>query len=111
MTRTVGAVPVPGARAAGGPATASSIEVRGVGKVFTTTGRQQVAALEDVSLSIADGEFLAVLGPSGCGKSTLMRIIAGLIKPSSGEVLLRGERVTGASADVGVVFQQPALFP
>ncbi|MGC5075490.1 ABC transporter ATP-binding protein [Agrococcus sp. DT81.2] len=87
------------------------IEVRNVGQVFKTTSKGEVTALADVSLSIREGEFVSVIGPSGCGKSTLMRIIAGLVQPTSGEVLVRGERVSGASKDVGIVFQQAALFP
>jgi NitT/TauT family transport system ATP-binding protein len=87
------------------------IEVRGVSKAFRTTTRGEVPALQDVSLTIGDGEFLSILGPSGCGKSTLMRIIAGLVGPSSGEVILGGARVNGPSRDVGIVFQQAALFP
>lgn len=87
------------------------IDVRNVSQVFRTTSRGEVAALQDVDLTVGDGEFLSVLGPSGCGKSTLMRIIAGLVKPSSGEVRLRGERITGPSREAGVVFQQAALFP
>lgn len=87
------------------------IEVRNIGQVFRTTSKGEVTALSDVSLTIGDGEFLSVLGPSGCGKSTLMRIIAGLVRPTSGEVRVRGKKVTGASRDFGIVFQQPALFP
>lgn len=87
------------------------IEVRSVGHVFSTTSKGAVTALADIDLDIREGEFLSVIGPSGCGKSTLMRIIAGLVQPTSGEVLVRGERVTGASKQVGIVFQQAALFP
>ncbi|MGP6170005.1 ABC transporter ATP-binding protein [Microbacterium sp. A204] len=87
------------------------IEVRDVSQVFRTTSRGEVAALKDIDLTIREGEFLSVLGPSGCGKSTLMRIVAGLVPPTSGEVLLQGKRVTKPGRDVGVVFQQAALFP
>lgn len=92
-------------------ATRPFIEVRDVSQVFRTQTRGEVAALQDIDLTIREGEFLSVLGPSGCGKSTLMRIIAGLVKPSSGDVLLRGEKVDKPGRDVGVVFQQAALFP
>jgi NitT/TauT family transport system ATP-binding protein len=91
--------------------TSPFIEVRGVSQVFRTTSRGTVTALEDISLTIREGEFLSVIGPSGCGKSTLMRIIAGLITPSLGEVLIAGQPVIGSRRDVGVVFQQAALFP
>ena len=68
-------------------------------------------AIRNVSLSIADGEFLSLLGPSGCGKSTLLMMIAGLTAPTSGEIALAGSRVIGPRADVGVVFQSPVLLP
>lgn len=87
------------------------ISVDQVSQVFRTTSRGEVVALDDISLSIGAGEFLSVLGPSGCGKSTLMRIIAGLVAPTSGEVSIGGERVGGSRRDVGIVFQQAALFP
>ena len=73
-----------------------------------------VAALEDVSLDIADGEFVTLLGPSGCGKTTLLRIVAGFERPSAGRVLLAGEDVTGRPAHkraTNMVFQRPTLFP
>lgn len=68
-------------------------------------------ALQDISLSVADGEFVTLVGPSGCGKSTLLDLVAGLSKPTSGEVTLGGEPVTGPGLDRGIVFQQYALFP
>jgi ABC-type sugar transport system ATPase subunit len=70
--------------------------------------------LDDVSLSVADGEFLVLVGPSGCGKSTLLRIVAGLVAASSGDVLLDGERVNDLEPrerDVAMVFQNYALYP
>ncbi|MFF4983827.1 ABC transporter ATP-binding protein [Streptomyces sp. NPDC001046] len=68
-------------------------------------------ALDQVSLDIFDREFVTVVGPSGCGKSTLMAMAAGLVEPSSGQVLVGGEPVTGPGPDRGVIFQQYALFP
>jgi NitT/TauT family transport system ATP-binding protein len=68
-------------------------------------------ALDRLSLSVADGEFVAVLGPSGSGKSTLLKIVSGLLQPSSGSVVLGGKPVTGPRPDVGIVFQQPTLLP
>jgi len=73
-----------------------------------------VTALDDVSLDIADGEFVTLLGPSGCGKTTLLRIVAGFERPSGGRVLLAGEDVTGRPAHrraTNMVFQRPTLFP
>ena len=68
-------------------------------------------ALRGVSLGLARGEILAVVGASGCGKSTLLRLIAGLDAPTSGAVLLDGERLSGPSPKLGIVFQEPRLMP
>ena len=67
-------------------------------------------ALEDVSLDMQSGELLAVLGPSGCGKTTLLNIIAGFLAPTSGELYLGDEAITGPDRARGMVFQQGALF-
>lgn len=80
---------------------------------FAYEGSQQaVPVLEDVDLSVADGEFLILLGPSGCGKSTLLRLIAGFDFPSAGHVAVNGIDVTGPGKDRGMVFQDldSALF-
>ncbi|HYU82912.1 MAG TPA: ATP-binding cassette domain-containing protein, partial [Candidatus Polarisedimenticolia bacterium] len=72
-----------------------------------------VEALREISLDIAEREFVTLIGPSGCGKSTLLRIIGGLIDPSAGSVALRGRSPRDAqrTKDIGFVFQQPALLP
>ena len=69
-----------------------------------------MAALEDVTLSVAEGEFVSILGPSGCGKSTLLLIVAGLLPASAGEVRVADRPVTRAQTDVGIVFQNPVLL-
>ena len=69
-----------------------------------------IPALRDFNLRISDGEFLCILGPSGCGKSTFLKIVAGLVRPSAGEVLLNGRPIAGPGLDRGIVFQEPALF-
>lgn len=68
-------------------------------------------AVQDVNLSVADGEFLAIVGPTGCGKSTILNAIAGLLKPSSGTVAIDGQPVRGVQNDIGYLFQQDALLP
>jgi len=78
----------------------------------TFTGRSgTVEALRDVSLDVADGEFVAVVGRSGCGKSTLLRLIAGLLPATSGAVEIEGEAVVKPRRDVSMMFQRPALLP
>jgi NitT/TauT family transport system ATP-binding protein len=68
-------------------------------------------ALEDITLDVRAGEFLALVGPSGCGKSTLLDLLGGLAVPTSGRILLDGRPIVGPARDRGIVFQQYALFP
>jgi NitT/TauT family transport system ATP-binding protein len=90
----------------------SKIELRNVSKAFQPRRNAPATlALQDVSLSVADGEFMCLLGPSGCGKSTVLNLIAGFEKPSNGELLLEGRPIGGPGPDRGVVFQEPLLFP
>ncbi len=79
-------------------------------KVFTTS-TNDVTALENISLTIADGEFLCILGPSGCGKTTLLNLIAGLDFPNQGTIYMDGKPVVGPGNDRIVLFQESALFP
>jgi NitT/TauT family transport system ATP-binding protein len=87
------------------------IELRGVGKIYEASDGVPVKAVETVSEEIRRGEFVSILGPSGCGKSTLMMMIAGLLQPSQGEVLFRGQPVVSPLRDFGVVFQDAVLLP
>ena len=70
-----------------------------------------ICALQQISCSVSEGEFVAIVGPSGCGKSTLLKILAGLLAPTQGEACLRGTPITGPRHDIGVVFQSPVLLP
>jgi nitrate/nitrite transport system ATP-binding protein len=97
------------------------LTIQGVSKIFP--GKQRLkdrllgqtstdfAAITDINLDIAPNTFVSIIGPSGCGKSTLLNIIAGLSKPSTGNVLLNGEPIRGPGPDRGIVFQNYALMP
>ena len=80
-------------------------------QVVYQTKKRRVIALQDINLEIRDGEFVVFIGPSGCGKSTLLRVIAGLLKPTSGRMLIDGRPVNSPGADRAVVFQEDAVFP
>lgn len=82
-----------------------------VGKAYKGRSGEVTVAVEHVNLEVAPGEFVAIVGPSGCGKTTLLRMIAGLIPQTSGEVLVDGQRVRKPSRRTGFVFQQPTLLP
>jgi NitT/TauT family transport system ATP-binding protein len=86
------------------------LQIKNVNKQFIN---QNVASdvLSEINLDIKEGEFVSILGPSGCGKSTLLSIVAGLTKPTSGQILLNGNQITKPGRDRGMVFQQAALFP
>ncbi|MCC8391505.1 ABC transporter ATP-binding protein [Paraburkholderia sp. MMS20-SJTR3] len=86
------------------------IDIRAVSHRFALGGAA-LAVLDEVSLAIEPGEFVALLGPSGCGKSTLLRLVAGLEAPAQGTIDADGERVSGPEPSRVVVFQDPTLFP
>ena len=87
------------------------ISVSGLNKVYRTREGVDIQALSNVNFQIREGEFITVVGPSGCGKSTLLKILAGILRRTSGEVALRQQPIDGPSRDVGVVFQAPVLLP
>ena len=85
---------------------ASGLSIRDLGVVYRTRSGT-IEALREVALDVRPGEFVSLLGPSGCGKSTILKIVAGLISPSSGVVRLGGRDVQGPSQQIGVAFQKP----
>ncbi len=91
--------------------TPSAVELKNVARRFVTPTGDILSALEDFDLTIAPGEFFAIVGPTGCGKSTTLGLIAGLAKPQGGEVTLFDAPVDGVDSRVGFVFQQDAVFP
>ncbi|WP_371494093.1 ABC transporter ATP-binding protein [Kitasatospora sp. NBC_00374] len=91
--------------------TAPAIELAGATKRFRTPSGDLHTAVRDLDLTVAPGEFVAVVGPTGCGKSTTLTLVSGLEEPTEGEVRVHGEAVTGINRHVGFVFQQDAVFP
>src|ERR1700692_1636122 len=91
--------------------TPTAVALKNVARRFVTPAGEMLSALEDFDLSIAPGEFFAIVGPTGCGKSTTLGLIAGLAKPQGGEVTLFDAPVDGVDRRVGFVFQQDAVFP
>ena len=85
------------------------VELKGVSKQF---GKAGVVALEDIDLEVRPGDFVSLIGPSGCGKSTLLRVVADLIQPSAGDVVVNGKSARQArlDRDYGIVFQSPVLY-
>ncbi|MCX4385719.1 ABC transporter ATP-binding protein [Micromonospora peucetia] len=86
------------------------IGIRNVSQIYRTRAGD-VEALRDVSLEVADGEFVAIVGRSGCGKSSLLRLVAGLQEATSGEITVAGTPIRGPRRDIGFMFQRPALLP
>jgi len=89
----------------------AALELDHVSRDFTTPDGRGYRALDDISIAIADGSFVAIVGPSGCGKSTLLNITAGLLAPSAGAVRVDGEPLAGLNRRATYMFQQDALLP
>jgi len=92
------------------PPRAAAVTVEKVSKRFPSRAGD-VVAVDDVSLGVAPGEFTSIVGPSGCGKTTLLRMMAGLLEPTSGSILLDGQAVAGQQRAFGIVYQKPVLLP
>ena len=90
---------------------AGALSIQDIRKQFTAPNGQRIEVLRSVSLDIVPGSFISLIGPLGCGKTTLLRLIAGLEKPSYGDLLLDGEKITAPGSEKGVVFQNHTLFP
>ncbi|MBQ8238729.1 MAG: ABC transporter ATP-binding protein [Oscillospiraceae bacterium] len=88
------------------------LKLEGVSKSFAKVENDEVThALSAVNATMESGEFISLVGPSGCGKSTILRLVAGLIHPTTGTVTVDGREVEGPSPERGMVFQKPTLFP
>ncbi len=86
------------------------IRVEGLSKRYPSRGRP-VEALRDINFAVGEGEFVTIVGPSGSGKSTLLKLLAGILPPTAGTMLLNGSPIDGPRHDIGMVFQQPVLLP
>lgn len=88
------------------------LKLEGVSKSFARIEKNDITnALSEIDLEMRDAEFISLVGTSGCGKSTMLRLIAGLITPTTGQLTVNGEPITGPAPSRGMVFQQPTLFP
>lgn len=91
-------------------ATVPVVALKQVTHVYVTD-REASLAVEDIDFAVGTGEFISLVGPSGCGKTTILSMIAGLLRPAKGQVLLQGQPVNGPSPEVGYMLQQDYLFP
>jgi len=110
MSGAVSTTAIQSVPAAAGP-TKGFVEIDEVSIAFKGRGQKLALALEKTSIDLAPSTFTALIGPSGCGKSTLLNAVAGFVKPTTGGITIDGSEITGPSPDVGVIFQQYALFP
>jgi NitT/TauT family transport system ATP-binding protein len=94
-----------------GPARPPKLRLDGVGFGYQGRGRAPLEVLRDLSFSVAEGEFVALLGPSGCGKTSLLRALNGLSRHTEGSILVDGRELAAARSDVATVFQSDSLFP
>ena len=89
-----------------------TLRLKDVSKSFAKVENDEVThALNHVNITMESGEFISLVGPSGCGKSTILRLVAGLIAPTTGKVSVNDKEIEGPSPERGMVFQKPTLFP
>ena len=86
------------------------LKINNLSKTFVDDKRKKIDAIKNISVDVADKEFVAIVGPSGCGKSTLLKVVAGLLKPTNGEVFLKNKKILEPNKNLGLVFQHPASF-
>jgi ABC-type nitrate/sulfonate/bicarbonate transport system ATPase subunit len=87
------------------------IQVKNISKTYQLQAGQQLKVLQDINLDIAEGDFTIILGESGCGKSTLLNLLAGMMSPTSGDILIDQKKVTTPHPSRILLFQQPSLLP
>jgi len=92
-------------------ATDCLVRIIGLEKIYQAKDGNDIHALQNINLDIQPAEFISIVGPSGCGKTTLLKILAGILKRSAGDVIMLGRPLTGPSRELGVVFQAPVLLP
>ena len=89
-----------------------TLKLENVSKSFAKVENDEVThALNEISLTMQSGEFISLVGPSGCGKSTILRLVAGLILPTTGTITVNGEEISEPSPERGMMFQKATLFP
>jgi NitT/TauT family transport system ATP-binding protein len=101
----------PGARRVAGTGTAAAVALSDATVSFAVARQRTYTAIDRASITVAPGEFVAIVGPTGCGKSTLLNVAAGLLKPAGGRIEIFGEPLTGLNRKAGYLFQSDALFP
>ncbi len=90
----------------------SILSIKNISKSFAKIDEDSIThAISNINIDLKENEFVSIVGPSGCGKSTILRLIAGLIFPTMGEIFFENKKIQGPNRDIGMVFQKPTLFP
>jgi NitT/TauT family transport system ATP-binding protein len=90
--------------------TTSTLQLRGIEKYFEKSNQGEVLVLDNIDIDLEEGSFVSLIGPSGCGKTTLMNIIAGMIQPTSGTIMMDNEEISPDKRSIGYIFQEPRLL-